>query len=157
MLAAGQRRWQVSASGVAMSLPARLFGADGEDIADLDSWLFHSPPEKGLAHWKDGFSAKEHAKSWLRSRRPRMPDELWSALSALDADANEVDGRPEHTTQLDSFSRGHQHDLVACLQRDGAMTTAIGIEAKGCERFDGKYVIALPLRRRVTSARGATS
>ena len=32
-----------------MSLPARLFGPDGEEIVDLDSWLMHAPPEKGLA------------------------------------------------------------------------------------------------------------
>jgi hypothetical protein len=42
-----------------MCLPARLFGPDGEEIVDLDSWFVHAPPEKGLAQWKDGFSAKE--------------------------------------------------------------------------------------------------
>jgi hypothetical protein len=135
-----------------MCLPAHLFGPDGEEIVDLDSWFVHAPPEKGLAQWKDGFSAKEQAKSWLRSGRPQMPHELWSALSALMPDADEVYGRPEHTTRLDKFSRARQHDLFACLRRDGVMTTAIGIEAKACEDFDGRVSdragAAAPSKRR---------
>jgi hypothetical protein len=119
-----------------MCLPARLFGPDGDEMVDLDSWFEHAPPEKGLAQWKDGFSAKEQAKSWLRSGRPQMPHELWSALSVLVPDADEVYGRPEHRTRLDKFSRARQHDLFACLRRDGVMTTAVGIEAKACESFD---------------------
>ena len=59
-----------------------------------------------------------------------MPHELWSALSVLVPDADEVYGRPEHTTRVDKFSRARQHDLFACLRRDGVMTTAIVIEAK---------------------------
>ena len=120
-----------------MHLPARLFGPDGEEIVDLDSWFVHAPPEKGLAQWKDGFSAKEQAKAWLRSGQPKMTEELWSALSPLAPDADEVYGRPEHTTRLDKFSRARQHDLFACLRHEGVMTTAIGIEAKACEDFDG--------------------
>jgi hypothetical protein len=120
-----------------MSLPARLFGPDGEEIVDLDSWFVHAPPEKGLAQWKDGFSAKEQAKAWLRSGRPQMPPELWSALSVLVPGADEVYGRPEHRTRLDRFPRARQHDLFACLRSDGVMTTAIGIEAKACEGFEG--------------------
>jgi hypothetical protein len=121
-----------------MCLPARLFGPNGEEIVDLDSWFLNAPPEKGLAQWKDGYSAKEQAKAWLRSGGPQMPDELCSAVSAIAPDADEVYGRPEHTTRLDKFSRARQHDLFACLRCEGGMTTAIGIEAKACENFDGK-------------------
>jgi hypothetical protein len=124
-------------SSWAMCLPARLFAPDRDEINDLDSWLLHAPPEKGLAQWRDGYSAKEQAKSWLRSDRPRMPEELCSALSALALNADEVYGRPEHRTRLDNYSRARQHDLFACLRRDGIMTAAVGIEAKACEGFDG--------------------
>jgi hypothetical protein len=113
-------------------------------------------PEKGLAEWKDGFSAKEQAKSWLRSGRPQMPHELWSALSVLVSDADEVYGRPEHTTRLDKFSRARQHDLFPCLRGDGVMTTAIGIEAKACEDYDGRSVIAPGRLRRARSTQDAT-
>ena len=139
-----------------MCLPARLFGPDGEEIVDLDSWFVHAPPEKGLAQWKDGFSAKEQAKAWLRSGRPQMPRELWSALSVLVPDADEVYGRPEHTTRLDKFSRARQHDLFGCLRRDGIMTAAIGIEAKACEDFDGTVGDRAGRLRRARSAQGAT-
>jgi hypothetical protein len=120
-----------------MSLPARLFAPDRCEIVDLDSWFVHAPPEKGLAQWKDGYSAKEQAKAWLRVGQPRMPDELHSAVSHFVPDADEVHGRPEHQTRLDKYSRARQHDLFACLRRDGVMTAAVGIEAKACEGFDG--------------------
>jgi hypothetical protein len=135
-----------------MSLPARVFGPDGDEIVDLGSWFEHAPPEKGLAQWKDGFSAKEQAKAWLRSGRPQMPHELWSDLSGLAPDADEVYARPEHTTRLDKFSRARQHDVFACLRRDGVMTTAVGIEAKACESFDGtvadRAAAAAPSKKR---------
>jgi hypothetical protein len=116
---------------------ARLFGPDREEIIDLDSWFAHAPPEKGTAQWKDGYSAKEQAKAWLRSGRPMVPEELWSAIAPLTGDADDVYGRPEHSTRLDNFSRARQHDLFACLRRDDATTVVVGVEAKGCENFDG--------------------
>jgi len=120
-----------------MSLPARLFAPDREEIVDLDSWFEHAPPEKGLPQWKDGYSAKEQARAWLRLGRPSMPGELYSAVAHFAPDADEVYGRPEHQTCLDNYSRARQHDLFACLRRDGVMTAAVGIEAKACEGFDG--------------------
>jgi hypothetical protein len=139
-----------------MCLPARLFGPDGDEIVGLDSWFEHAPPEKGLAQWKDGFSAKEQAKAWLRSGRPQIPHELWAAVSVLVPDADEVYGRPEHTTRLDKFSRAGQHDLFACLRRDGVMTTAVEIEAKACEGFDGTVADRAAAAAPSKSAQGAT-
>jgi hypothetical protein len=120
-----------------VSLPARLFGPDREEITDLDSWLAHAPPEKGLAQWKDGYSAKEQAKAWLRSGTPRMPDELWRRLSDVASGIDEVFGRPEHKTRLDNHSRARQHDMLACLRRNGQTTLVIGVKPKACEDFDG--------------------
>src|SRR3954454_14499625 len=113
-----------------MSLPARLFGPNGEEIVDLDSWFQHAPPEKGLAQWKDGYSAKEQAKAWLRRGSPAMPDELWLGVSGfLDGEVDGFYGRPEHTTRLDKYSRARQHDLFGCARRDGATAFVVGIEA----------------------------
>ena len=56
---------------------ARVFGPDREEIHDLDSWFTHAPPEKGLAQWRDRYSAKEQAKAWLRGGSPAVPQELW--------------------------------------------------------------------------------
>lgn len=116
----------------------RLFGPDGVEIVNLDSWFLHAPPEKGLAQWKDGYSAKEQAKAWLRPGSPAMPEELWSAICGfVDGEVDEFDGRPEHTTRLDNYSRGRQHDLLGCARRSGAPVLVVGIEAKACEGFDG--------------------
>jgi hypothetical protein len=115
----------------------RIFGVDGDEIFDPDSWLTHAPPEKGDAQWKDGFSAKEQAKAWLRTGRPAVPEEFWSELAPLADGADELYVRPEHTTRLDRFSRARQHDLFGCARRDGETKLVIGVEAKACENFDG--------------------
>jgi hypothetical protein len=90
-----------------------------------------------MCSWKDGYSAKEQAKAWLRPGKPAVPVELWSALGELADDVDEVYGRPEHATRLDNYARARQHDLLACGRRDGATALVIGIEAKAREDFDG--------------------
>jgi hypothetical protein len=104
----------------------RLFGTDNEEIHSLDSWFLHARPEKGLVQWKDGYSAKEQAKAWLRRGQPSVPAELWSAIAGLVGDADEVYGRPEHQTRLDLYSRARQHDLFGCVRLNGATTRVIG-------------------------------
>jgi hypothetical protein len=121
-----------------MSPPARLFAPDRAEIVDLDSWFCHAPPEKGDAQWRDGYSAKEQARAWLRSGAPAVPEELWSAIANLaPSEVDEVYGRPEHRTKLDKYSRVRQHDLFACARRNGATVLVVGIEAKACEDFAG--------------------
>jgi len=115
----------------------RLFGVDRVEIDSEDSWLLHAPPEKGEDQWKDGYSAKEQAKAWLRPGRPEVPDEWWAALADLCGEVDEIHGRPEHQTALDRFPRKRKHDLFACLRRSGEMTAAVGVEATACEDFDG--------------------
>lgn len=120
-----------------MKPTVRLFGVDKVEIDSKDSWLLHAPPEKGEDQWKDGYSAKEQAKAWLRPGRPEVPDEWWAAISDLAGEVDEIHGRPEHQTAVDRFARKRQHDLFACLRRGGEMTAAVGVEAKACEDFDG--------------------
>jgi hypothetical protein len=121
-----------------MPLPARLFGPDRVEIVDLDSWFEHAPPEKGAIQWRDGYSAKEQAKAWLRSGVPAVPEELWSAIADLTAGGvDEVYGRPEHRTKLDAYARARHHDLFACARRGGETVLVVGIEAKACEDFAG--------------------
>src|SRR5438105_1856097 len=93
----------------------RLFGTDNEEIHTLDAWFEHAPPENGLAQWKDGYSAKEQAKAWLRPGQPSIPTELWSATADLAGGSDQIYGRPEHQTRLDRFSRARQHDLFGCV------------------------------------------
>jgi hypothetical protein len=121
-----------------MTWPARVFGTDGEEIADLEAWLAHAPPEKGAIQWQDGYSAKEQAKAWLRSATPAVPEELREALLGLQlGEIDELFARPEHMTRLDEYGRGRQHDLFACARYEGATRFVVGVEAKACEDFDG--------------------
>jgi hypothetical protein len=116
---------------------ARLFAPDRAEIVDLASWLLHAPPERGAAQWKDGFSAKEQAKAWVRTGQPMVPEELWSAIADRVGEVDDVYGRPEHRTRLDNYSRARRHDLFACARRGRETVLVVGIEAKACERFDG--------------------
>ena len=50
---------------------------------------------------------------------------------------DEVYGSPEHDTKLDRYGKGRQHDLLACVRRQGEPILVVGIEAKACEDFDG--------------------
>jgi hypothetical protein len=120
-----------------MTPPVRLFGTDREEIIDLQTWFDHAPPEKGLAQWRDGYSAKEQAKAWLRPGHPAVPDEFWLAIRPLAGNVDEFYARPEHRTRLDRFARARQHDLFACARVAGATSLVIGVEAKACENFDG--------------------
>jgi hypothetical protein len=115
----------------------RLFGVDKVEIGSLPAWFDHAPPEKGEAQWRDGYSAKEQAKAWLRPGTPAAPEEWWTAVSDVAGPAEEIYARPEHQTALDRYPRKRQHDLFACLRRNGAMRVAIGVEAKACEDYDG--------------------
>jgi uncharacterized protein DUF6946 len=116
-----------------MPPPVRLFGTDRGEIVDLSTWFLHAPPEGGLAHWKDGYSAKEQAKAWLRPGRPDMPEEFWSGICGFVGEAEEFYGWPEHVTKLDTSSATWPHDLFACVGHGGAPSLVIGIEAKACE------------------------
>lgn len=117
---------------------ARLFGQDKSEIVDCDSWYLHAPPEGGSKQWRDGYSAKEQAKAWCRSGSVAVPEEVWSAMSDfVVGGADEIYARPEHVTRLDRFSRARQHDLFACVRRNGETVLVVGVEAKACETFDG--------------------
>lgn len=50
---------------------------------------------------------------------------------------DEIEGRPEHQTRFDAYSRARQHDLLVCGRRDGKDVLVAGIEAKACEDFAG--------------------
>jgi hypothetical protein len=116
----------------------KLFAPDREEIASLDSWLSHAPPERGLTAWKDGESPKEQAKAWLRPGEPAVPEEVWAALDGLvEGGVDEVFARPAHPTLLDGAAAPRQHDLFACARRARETVLVVGVEATGAEGFDG--------------------
>lgn len=120
-----------------MATEVKLFGAHGGAITDLSSWLEQAPPEKGLAQWVDGYSAKEQAKAWFRTGGPAVPTEICAAITALGLpDAELVEAWPEHKTPFDDLGRSRQHDLLAVVNSGGRPAFVVGVEAKACESFD---------------------
>jgi hypothetical protein len=122
-----------------------ITGADGERIRDIEEWFAHSPPARGERQWKDGYSAKELARAWLR---PAPPRELLELLASHpDLAGAEVDAAwPEREIPLESPPfRGNTRnaDLIAVgTCRSGRMV--IAVEAKSNEPLGdliGPYVL----------------
>lgn len=109
----------------------------GMKITNLTDWFQHAPPAKGEAHWVDGRSAKELAKSWVNSGKPKVPRELeWLLNSHQDTKgfiAEKV--IPECETKLDGFNgSGRKHDLILTGKASEKLTL-VSIEAKVDESF----------------------
>jgi hypothetical protein len=116
-----------------LTMQIRVVGKGQQPIFDVKSWLEHGGPKKGEDHWRDGYSAKEFAKAWLRTGAPAVPAELAAVLPPAD----EVLVRAEHVTDLDGLGEGRNHDALLELRRDGAVVAVVGIEAKVAEGFSG--------------------
>ena len=109
-----------------MSPPARLFGPDR--VEDHRSRLVATSrtARKGRGQWRNGYSAKEQAKAWLRSGRSAIPAELWSSISDLGpVGVDEVYGRPEHQTRLDRYSAGRAEQRDSEREREGGVGVAV--------------------------------
>jgi hypothetical protein len=118
-----------------------ILGRNGEQIRSVDDWFRYAPPRMGSQHWKDGRSAKELAKAWLKTGVPRMPDELDALLRSHPAATGFVveTAMPEMITHLDNFRGGSRnHDLVL-LGRSGEQRVLVSVEAKADESF-GKLI-----------------
>lgn len=110
---------------------------NGQEIYTLEEWFNYSPPAQPKLHWRDGRSAKELAKSWLKKNGPTVPIEITELLkSHIDTiDVLPEWGVPEYETKLDDFKgNGRNHDLLILgTARD--KRTLISVEAKVDESF----------------------
>jgi hypothetical protein len=108
-------------------------------ITTLDDWFLHAPPKKGIAHWKDGRSAKELGRYWLHDEAAQR---LTRVLTPMFGGLRLVSAEPEREIFFDRFRGPRNCDLAIqaeCLR--GPVT--IHIEAKADEVFDqivGTYV-----------------
>jgi hypothetical protein len=88
---------------------------NGKYIRSVKSWFRFAPPQRREFHWKDGRSAKELAKAWLRTGKPNIPKDIAKLFESHPLTANffpEV-GIPEYVTRLDNFKGEHRnHDLI---------------------------------------------
>ena len=95
----------------------------------------------GRRHWKDGRSAKELAKAWLETGKPKMPRELKNILQSHPLTRNFIPdfAIPEFVTRIDNFSGEHRnHDLIINGMSDD-LKVLISVEAKADESF-GKLI-----------------
>jgi len=119
----------------------RLISKNNQNIKSLDDWLLYAPPKMGERHWKDYRSAKELAKAWLRTGKPKLPNELKIILQSYPKTKNFSPeyAIPEHVTRLDNFFGEHRnHDLIT-VGYSGGLKILISIEAKADESF-GKLI-----------------
>ena len=114
-----------------------LRNEQGRAIRSVDEWFDAAPPKLGCAQWKDGRSAKELAKAWLREGTPAPPQELTRLFDSHPATRGLVvrEAVAERRLRLDDF-RGERRtaDLwLLCRGGDGPVIATV--EAKADEEF----------------------
>jgi hypothetical protein len=108
-------------------------------ITTLEDWFLHAPPKKGMAHWKDGRSAKELGRYWLEDEAARR---LKGVLAPVFGDVLLLSAEPECEISFDRFGGPRNCDLVLQAECSRGPLT-IHIEAKADETFNqivGKYL-----------------
>ena len=105
------------------------------EIAARMAWI--APPKMGARHWQDGRSAKELAKAWFATGKPRMPKDLAKAFESYpltSAFFPEL-GIPEYITRLDNFKGEHRNHDMILIGHSGRNKLLVSIEAKADETF----------------------
>src|SRR5262249_27910101 len=101
-----------------------------------EDWLRFAPPKRGLLQWKDLRSAKELARSFLRSGRPNPPGELLALLRQhFGEDVQLERAIPECITRLDDFPGEHRNCDLVLYGRFASDPLIVNIEAKADEPF----------------------
>ncbi len=104
----------------------------GKPITDIETWFNYAPPKKRALQWKDGYSAKEFARSFFP---PTLPAELEALLATRFNPPFEVEGEPECVVSIDAL-KGEQPNLdLAAVVSHSSGVVALAIEAKVEEPF----------------------
>jgi len=128
-------------------------------IRSLEEWYFYAPPQKGLQHWVNGYSAKELARTWFPdSNRITFPRELRSLLEShpcttgFKLKAAQAEFESAFDKHSKSIGRGTAHLDLLLVGDCRGVTTIIGIEAKSAENFGcsevGEYFDRMEKKRR---------
>jgi hypothetical protein len=105
---------------------------NGKSITDIETWFSYAPPKKGALQWKDGYSAKEFARSFFS---PTLPDELEALLATRFNPPFEVEGEPECVVKIDALRGEHPNLDLAAIVSHSSGVVALAIEAKVAEPF----------------------
>ncbi len=111
-----------------------IYGPDRQPIESLDDWRDHAPPAQRQRHWKDGRSAKELARRWVRGQIPPEIRDLLNTQPAFHG-FRPVKALAETRTPLDQ-RRGNtrNHDLLVVGRVEGE-TVLLDVEGKTDEPF----------------------
>ena len=121
-----------------MCTEIRLESSRGEPIRSTDDWLRYAPPYGGIEQWKDGRSAKELAKAWMR---PTVPAEFRALFETheLTRGVMMTCAWPEVKIPLDDFAGEQRNSDLVVLAHGKAINILITVEAKADEEF-GKLI-----------------
>jgi hypothetical protein len=116
-----------------------VFGEHDRRIHARGHWFHAAPPAKGLAHWKDGRSAKELARAWTRGplHTTQVPSELASLLEVPEVlrGFRCATVHVERQTPLPDGQRGPRHHDLVAYGMAGGLRLVICVEAKADEPF----------------------
>lgn len=117
---------------------------DRRPIADLDDWFRRAGP-KSEFQWKDGRSAKEAARHWLKQSESRLPPDV-EAILASHPDFGAVrqwSAEPEAKLPIDG-RRGEPRNTDLLVEAvDSAGKFVVAVEAKADEPFDRRVAEVL--------------
>jgi hypothetical protein len=114
-----------------------LTDKEGHPIRTLEHWYALAPPKKPVLQWKDGRSAKECARAWLRTGVPVVPGEILEVLNAHPLTEGFVGVRavPEATIQLDHLRGEHRNADMLLVGEAQGRKVVVTIDAKVDEEF----------------------
>lgn len=119
-------------------MKVEIFGSKKglQQIETLEDWRRFAPPASDI-HWKEGRSACELARAWVKNG-PAVPNEVLSLFSSSDvlSKLQFLRAHAEYLTKFEDTPNGpRNHDLLveAAL---GEQRVLIGIEGKEREEFD---------------------
>lgn len=102
-------------------------------INTVADWYNHCPPAGRQKQWKDGRSAKELAKDWIKTHGANLINVLNQSSTFKNVVFDLVS--PEYNSKFDNFrGNSRQHDLLV-IGKDGKNDFLISIEAKADESF----------------------
>lgn len=112
-------------------MKVRIFG---EEIKTLEDWYAYAPPQNKVKHWKDGASAKEFAKYFLKGKGG-LPKEISQMLKKLDINfEGNFNCFAERTIKFDNCKGKDRQQDALLIPDDNSFI--VSIEAKATEGFE---------------------
>ena len=108
---------------------------EGQLLKTVDDWRSLAPPKRSI-HWKDGRSAKENAKTWIKAAPHLQPDIAQVLSNCPDiGPLRSWSAEPEARVRMDSFGGEPPNIDLLLVAEDNKGRLVVAIEAKADETF----------------------